>query len=115
MNISNKNEVVTLSGLRKAAMLLIVLGEETSSELLIQMSEDEIQKVSREVSKITSISAEEAEDLLNEFHQITTAGDYVARGGFDFARNVLTRAFTPEVAKRLLDRLTKALGADAAS
>jgi flagellar motor switch protein FliG len=111
----NNAEVDTVSGLRKAAMLLIVLGEETSSELLLQLSEDEIQKVSREVARITAISAEEAENLLNEFHQITTAGDYVTRGGFDFARKVLTRAFTPDVAKRLLDRLTKALGADAAS
>jgi flagellar motor switch protein FliG len=115
MSNTNKAEVDTVSGLRKAAMLLIVLGEETSSDLLLQLSEDEIQKVSREVSRITAISAEEAENLLNEFHQITTAGDYVTRGGFDFARKVLTRAFTPDVAKRLLDRLTKALGADAAS
>ena len=71
--------------------------------------------MSREVARITSISAEQAEGLLNEFHQLSTAGDYVARGGIEFARKLLTRAFAPEVAKRLLDRLTKALGSDAAS
>ena len=96
-------------------MLLIVLGEQASSDILKHLSEDEIQKVSREVARITAISAEQAEGLLNEFHHITTAGDYVARGGIDFARKLLTRAFAPDIAKRLLDRLTKALGADAAS
>src|SRR5215471_280078 len=100
---------------RKAAMLLIVLGEQTSSELLQQLTEDEVQRVSREVAKITAISAEQAESILEEFHQMTTVGDYVARGGMEYARKLLLRAFEPDHAKRLLDRLTKALGADASS
>ena len=37
-------------------MLLIVLGEQTSAELLQQLSEEDVQKVSREVAKITAIS-----------------------------------------------------------
>jgi len=106
-------EIVT--SLRKAAMLLIVLGEQSSAELLQQLSEDDVQKVSREVAKITAISGEQAETLLNEFHHMTAAGDYVARGGIEYARKLLLRAFNPNTAKRLLDRLTKTLGADAAS
>jgi len=112
---ATKTEKEVLSGLRKAAMLLIVLGEQTSAELLQQLNEEEVQKVSREVAKITSISTEQAETVLNEFHHIATAGEYVARGGVDFARKLLTRAFSPEAAKRLLERLTRAMGADAAS
>ncbi|MGA7237699.1 MAG: flagellar motor switch protein FliG [Bryobacteraceae bacterium] len=115
MVVNVKPEIEHLTGVRKAAMLLIVLGEQSSSDILKHLSEDEIQKVSREVARITAISAEQAESLLNEFHHITTAGDYVARGGIEYARKLLTRAFSPDVAKRLLDRLTKALGADAAS
>ena len=104
-----------LKNLLKAAMLLVVLGEQSSAELLQQLTEEEVQRVSREVAKITSISAEQAEAVLEEFHQMSTAGDYVARGGIDYARKLLLRAFDPEHAKRLLDRLTKALGADASS
>jgi len=104
-----------ISGIRKAAMLLIVLGEQSSAELLQQLSEEDVQKVSREVATLTAISAEEAERVLQEFHHISTAGEYVARGGLDFARKLLLRAFDPDVAKRLLDRLTKALGSEAAS
>jgi flagellar motor switch protein FliG len=115
MILNSKENVETLSGVRKAAMLLIVLGEQSSSEILTQLSEDDIQKVSREVARITSISSEQAEGVLNEFHQISTARDFVARGGVDYARKLLTRAFPPEVARRLLDRLQKALGSEAAS
>src|SRR5579883_2048767 len=96
-------------------MLLIVLGEQTSAELLQQLSEEEVQKVSREVAKITAISSEQSESILNEFHHLSAAGDYVARGGMDYARKLLTRAFNPEVAKRMMDKLSKALGADAAN
>lgn len=96
-------------------MLLIVLGEQSSAEILTQLSEEDIQKVTREVAKITSISSEQAESVLNEFHQISTARDFVAQGGLEYARNMLMAAFPPEVARRLLDRLQKAMGADAAS
>src|SRR5580693_1590499 len=115
MILNSKVDVEALSGVRKAAMLLIVLGEQSSAEILTQLSEDDIQKVSREVAKITSISADQAESVLNEFHQISTARDFMARGGIDFARKLLNRAFPPEVARRLVDRLQKAMGADAAS
>src|SRR3954469_263350 len=105
----------SMPNLRKAAILLVALGEGSSAELLQQLNEDEVQRVSREVAKITAISGEQAETIFEEFHNIATAGDYVARGGIDYARKLLQRAFEPDHAKRLLDRLTKALGADAAS
>jgi len=112
---TTKTETELLPNLRKAAMLLVVLGEQSSAQLVQQLSEDEVQRVGREVAKITSISAEQAESILEEFHQIAEAGDYVARGGLEYARKLLSRAFDPEYAKRLMDRLTKALGADATS
>jgi flagellar motor switch protein FliG len=104
-----------LPNIRKAAILLVVLGENSSAQLLQQLSEDEVQKVSREVARLTSISSEQAERVLEEFHHIADAGDYLARGGVEVARKLLMTAFEPDLAKRLLDRLTKALGADAAS
>jgi flagellar motor switch protein FliG len=112
MILNTTKEAEALPSLRKAAILLVALGETSSAVLMQQLNEDEVQKVSREVAKMTAITAEQAESVLEEFHHI---GDYVARGGIEFARKLLMRAFEPDHAKRLLDRLTKALGADAAS
>ncbi len=112
---TTKSDAETMTGLRKAAMLLVTLGEEAAADMMQHLSEEEVQKVTREVAKITAISSEQAESLLNEFHHLCTAGDYVARGGVEYAKKVLMRAFSPETAKRLLDRLAKALGAEAAS
>src|SRR3984957_15286705 len=115
MIANSKPAIESLTGIRKAAMLLIVLGEQASATILPQLSEDDIQKVSREVARISSISSEPAETLLNEFHQTPTARDFVARGGLEVARKLLTKSFPPDVARRLLDRLQKAMGADAGS
>lgn len=103
------------SGTRKAAMLLILLGEQTGGDLVKQLSEDEVHLVGREVARIESITSEQAEALLEEFYQMTIAHEFVLRGGLDFAKKMLMTAFGPEAAKKLIDRLTKALGSDFAS
>src|SRR5438270_7163658 len=97
LNTTTKQEE-GISTLRKAAMLLIVLGEQSSADLLTQLSEEDVQKVSREVARITALSSEQAEHVLNEYHQLSSAGDYVARGGMEYARKLLQKAFDPDVA-----------------
>lgn len=104
-----------LSGLRKAAMLLILLGDKVSAEMVKQLSDDEVQLVAREVARFEAISSEDAEVLLEEFYQMTMAHDFVVRGGLEFAKKMLLTAFGPEVAKKLIDRLSKAMGGDYAN
>jgi flagellar motor switch protein FliG len=104
-----------IPGLRKAAILLIILGEQTGAEILRQMDEDEIQALGREVARVTSIPADQAELVLEEFYEMSVAHDYVLKGGMDYARKVLINAFGPEQAKKLLDRLVKALGTETAT
>jgi flagellar motor switch protein FliG len=98
------------SGLQKAAVLLIVLGDQVGAELIKHLSEDEIQLVTREVARLKNISPNQAEAVLEEFYQLTSARDFIAKGGVDYARNMLMNAFGPETTKRLMDRLLKALG-----
>ena len=104
-----------MPGLQKAAILLVILGEQVSAEILKQLDENEIQAVSQEVARIQSITAEQSETVLEEFYQMTIAHEYVLKGGLDYARKVLVNAFGTEAAKRMLDRLVKALGSEAAT
>src|SRR5580700_5384376 len=104
-----------LPGIRKAAILMIILGEKTSAEILRQMEEDEVQAIGREVARVTSITSEQSEVILEEFYQMSIAHDYVLKGGIDYARKMLMQAFPPDHAKKLLDRLLKALGSETAS
>jgi flagellar motor switch protein FliG len=109
--MANDNDAQeTISGLRKAAILLIMIGEEASSPILRGLDEDEIQEISREIARVQSLTSEEAEGVLEEFYQMAVAHDYVVKGGIEYARKVLMNAFGPEQAKKMLDRLMKTLG-----
>jgi flagellar motor switch protein FliG len=101
-----------LAGIRKAAILLVTLGEDVSAELLRQLEDEEVQQISREVARLTSVTAEQAEAVLDEFHQMSVAHDYVLKGGMDYARKLLNAAYGPEAAKKVLDRLISALGTE---
>jgi flagellar motor switch protein FliG len=113
--IQNLEQAQPLPGIRKAAILLITLGEQTSAEILKQMDEEEVQSIGRELARISSITSEQAEALLEEFYQMTVAHDYVLKGGIEYARKILYTAFGPEHAKKMLDRLVKTLGSEMAS
>ncbi|MCL4851473.1 MAG: flagellar motor switch protein FliG [Bryobacteraceae bacterium] len=113
--IANADRPVVLSGLRKAAVLMVTLGDQTSSEILKELDEDEVQLISREIAKISSVPTDQAESVLEEFYEMSMAHDYVLKGGIDYARKVLHNAFGPEQAKRLLDRVVRSLGAEVAT
>src|SRR4051812_33213260 len=104
-----------LSGLRKAAILTVVLGEELGPEVLRLMDEDEVEAIGREVAKMHNISGEQAEYVLEECYQMVIAHDYVLKGGIEYARKLLISAFGPEHAKKMLDRLMKTLGSETAN
>ncbi|HVP47002.1 MAG TPA: flagellar motor switch protein FliG [Bryobacteraceae bacterium] len=113
-NVEKTSELI-LPGLRKAAILLVVLGDQAGAELVRLLSEEEVQQVSKEVARISAITPEQAESVLEEFYQTTVARDFVVKGGLDYARNMLVNAFGPDAAKRIIERLTKALGNEAIS
>jgi flagellar motor switch protein FliG len=104
-----------LPGIRKAAILMIILGDQTSAEILRQLDEDEVQAIGREVARITCIGNEQAELVLEEFYQMSVARDFILKGGIDYAKKMLMTAFGPEQAKKLLDRLLKTLGSETAN
>jgi flagellar motor switch protein FliG len=102
-------------GIRKVAMLMIILGEQITGEILRQMDEEEVEAIGHEVARITSISNDQAEEVLEEFYQMSMAHDYVLKGGVDYAKKMLNSAFGPEHARKLVDRLMKTLGSELAS
>ncbi len=104
-----------LAGPRRAAILLISLGEQASAELMKNLNEDEVHLVSREVARLDAVSMAQAELVLEEFHQLVTGREFAVKGGLDYARKMLQAAFGPEASKKIYDRLVKVLGTDVAS
>jgi flagellar motor switch protein FliG len=102
-----EREPESIPGIRKTAILMVMLGAEASSVILRQLDEDEVQDISREIARVQTLTSDEAEGVLEEFYQMSVAHDYVIKGGVDYARKVLVEAYGVEPAKRMLDRLMK--------
>jgi flagellar motor switch protein FliG len=109
VNLDSHQASEQISGPQKAAILLMALGEEASAELMRQLSEDDIQRVSREVARTSSVGPDQAARVLEEFQQMVMARDIVRKGGIDQARRMLVGAFGPEPAEKILQRLTHTL------
>ncbi len=71
------------------------------------LHEDEIEKIAKEVAALGPVASETGERVLEEFHQLTQAANYVTRGGVDYARRLLQRSFGKEDASRILDRVVR--------
>jgi flagellar motor switch protein FliG len=96
---------MTLTGVQKSAILLIALGDHASSALLKQLSPEQVQAVSSAIASLRSVSAAEAESVLEEFLSKTTDATRIGYGGIEYAKRILTGAFGPEGSKRHLDQL----------
>jgi flagellar motor switch protein FliG len=114
-NLETGSPNSSLPGIRKAAILMVILGEQISAEILKQLDEEEVQMLGREVARVVSVGNDQAEDILEEFYQMSVAREYVLKGGIDYAKKMLINAFGPEHAKKMVDRLVKTLGSETAS
>lgn len=97
-----------LTGVQKAAILFITLGPEASSGILKKLPESDIQKITYEIANITSVTAEQREEILNEFLQINKARDYIIEGGMDYAKQLLSKALGSQRANEILDKVSEA-------
>jgi|ERR1035438_2410932 flagellar motor switch protein FliG len=102
-----------LTGMQKAAVLMVTLGDETASNIFKYLEEDEIQTISREIAITKHVQPEVAEEVLEEFHTMTQARSYISQGGIEYAKKLLIKSVGPEVARKIIDRLVKALESSA--
>ncbi len=98
-----------LTNLQKIAILMVVLGEEVTTEIFKRLEEEEIADISREISLLGPIPSDVSEKVIEEFYSITVAKKYIAMGGLEYAKQVLVKSLGPEQARKIIDRLIKLL------
>jgi len=100
-------EMDSLEGIKKAAILMISLGSDTSAKIMKLLPESYIQKISYEIANTEFVSSDERETVLEEFATMVVARDYVLDGGLDYAKGLLNQALGPQKAKEVIDVLTQ--------
>ncbi len=98
-----------MTGLRKAAILLVQLGRDHSAAIMRSLREAEVEALTAEIARVESIDVDTLDDVLEEFQQLAKARKYYVQGGVSFAEEVLIATMGAEKAHEVMQRLTASL------
>jgi len=98
-----------LSFRQKAAVILMLLGPDLSGKVLQHFEEEHIEALSLEVARLDKITPGQRESIIDEFHDVAVAQDYIAEGGMEHAKRVLESAFGVEKAGAIVGRIHEAM------
>ncbi len=103
------NPEETVSGLQKAAILMIVLGPERSAGVFKHLKEEEIEELTLEIANTRSVNPQLKEEVINEFYEVCLAQQYIAEGGIGYAKELLEKALGSDKAMSVIGKLTASL------
>lgn len=104
-----------LNGPRKAAIFLMLLGDEAAIGIYKSLGESDIRQITQEISELGTVSPSAASHVLKEFSRLVATQENSARGGQEFANKLLVKAFGEQGAQALLEEVNKAQEANAQS
>ncbi|MCK1983922.1 MULTISPECIES: flagellar motor switch protein FliG [Peribacillus] len=107
--MTDRKKKAGLTGKQKAAILLISLGPDVSASVYKHLSEEEIERLTLEISGVRKVDSQDKEEILEEFHNIALAQDYISQGGIGYAKQVLEKALGTDQATAIINRLTSSL------
>ena len=98
-----------LNGRQKAAIFLVALGTEVSSEVMKHLREDEVETLTFEIARLDTIDADFKDQVLEEFQELMQAQNFITTGGIDYARELLEKSLGSQKAIDIINRLTSSL------
>ena len=101
-----------ISGVQKAAVLLIALGPEKSANVFKHLKEDEIEQLTLEIANTRSISPSMKDQVLDEFYEVCLAQQYIAEGGIAYAKDLLEKSYRLVLGGLSKKKQRELLGAD---
>jgi flagellar motor switch protein FliG len=98
----HRRQSANLSGIRKAAILLVAVGEELAKEILRALPEVDVQRITEELADLRGVTPELSAEVLEEFWELLETQGFVMHGGLDYASRLLMETFGKERADDLL-------------
>jgi len=97
-----------LSGVRKAAIFLLAVGDDAARKILQNLTESDVQRLTEEIADVRGIPAELSQEVIEEFHELLETQQYVVHGGLDYATKLLVDTFGKQHAEDLLALVKRA-------
>jgi flagellar motor switch protein FliG len=95
-----------LSGLQKAAILLLAIGHQAAGTILKQLDSRTIEEVTREMASTGQIPSAVRDQVLEEFYSLALATSWAREGGLDYAKSLLSETLDPKDANRIIEQIT---------
>lgn len=101
-------EYEKLSGTRKAAILLSVLGEDAAAPVLRNLEREDLERIAREISQMGEVPLTTTLQVLEEHQERMSAQECLAMGGQDVAVRLLVKAVGEDGARNMVEKITRA-------
>ncbi len=95
-----------LQGRKKAAALLITLGRDRSAQVLRHLSDEDIERLTWEISAMGELRPEQRRNVVEEFEESAVGRNVISLGGLEYAEELLRLALGDDKAAELIDRLS---------
>jgi flagellar motor switch protein FliG len=82
-----------MPGLRKAAILMVAVGDELAKILFKSLSKADVQQVTNAISTLGDVPPEQLLQVLTEFYGLLQTKQYMVRGGPEYASRLLAETF----------------------
>lgn len=97
-----------LSNTEKAALTLLSLGKELAAQVMQNLNEQEVKRISRAFMSVSEVDRETQFDISQEFRRMLRAGDTMLVDGREFAKDVIASAFGETAGEGLIEYITGA-------
>ncbi|HEX3986530.1 MAG TPA: flagellar motor switch protein FliG [Acidobacteriaceae bacterium] len=91
-----------LSGVRKAAIFLVAVGDELGRKILQNLSEPDVRRLTEQIAELRAVPPEVSLEVIEEFHELLDTQQYMVHGGLDYATRLLVDTFGKQRADDLL-------------
>jgi flagellar motor switch protein FliG len=95
-----------LSNTEKAALTLLSLGKDLAAQVMQNLNEHEVKRISRAFMSVSEVDRETQFTISQEFRRMLKAGDTMLVDGREFAKDVIASAFGEGDGKALLEYIT---------
>lgn len=96
-----------LAGVKKAAVLLLTIDQDSAAEILKRLSPEMVEEVSREIASMGEINRESRREIFSEFYNTALANRYLSEGGLEYAKSLLKKALSDTDAEKAIKQVTQ--------
>lgn len=106
---AQEDKDVEVTPLQMAATVITAIGAENAALVYKHLSEEDVEKLTYEVSRLQYMDINTVNKILSDFYDLCLTQKVITEGGVTYARSVLEKAYGPEMAKALMDKVAKSL------